>query len=217
MGIAADLGYTFPRPNLFQRAMQAFAGTRPGAWFFSKALRHLDTAVARLTGGRQPEKKIDGTDVGEFLLVQGGMPQGADAPRSPIHSPRKNFYYYAGDELQAVRRDSWKLHLAHEYLTSAQPPGKDGKPANFANLKPESMQMSGLRGIASRHGYLVKSIDQSLYNLDDDLGETTDVSRQHPEVVERLLRLAEEARADLGDSLTKRQGSGVRPAGTWKP
>jgi len=52
MGIAADLGYTFPRPNLFQRAMQAFAGTRPGAWFFSKALRHLDTAVARLTGGR---------------------------------------------------------------------------------------------------------------------------------------------------------------------
>lgn len=52
MGITADLGYSFARPNVFQRLMQAFAGTRPGAWFFSKALRHLDDAVARLTGGR---------------------------------------------------------------------------------------------------------------------------------------------------------------------
>jgi deazaflavin-dependent oxidoreductase (nitroreductase family) len=52
MGIAADLGYSFDEPNPFQRAMQAFAGTRPGAWFFSKALRHLDTVTQRVTGGR---------------------------------------------------------------------------------------------------------------------------------------------------------------------
>src|SRR5947208_979148 len=97
----------------------------------------------------------------------------------------------------------FRSHLAHEYLTPAEPPGKNGKPANFENLKPESMQLSGLRGIASRHGYLVKRIYQSLFNLDDDIGETTDVSREHPEVVHRLLKLAEEARADLGDSLTK--------------
>jgi deazaflavin-dependent oxidoreductase (nitroreductase family) len=52
MGVAADLGYSFRKPNLFQRSMQALAGTRPGAWFFSKALRHLDSATARVTGGR---------------------------------------------------------------------------------------------------------------------------------------------------------------------
>jgi deazaflavin-dependent oxidoreductase (nitroreductase family) len=52
MGIAADLGYRFRKPNPFQRSMQALAGTRPGAWFFSKALRHLDSGMARLTGGR---------------------------------------------------------------------------------------------------------------------------------------------------------------------
>ena len=52
MGIAADLGYSFRRPNPLQRGMQALAGTRPGAWFFSKVLRHLDTGMARLTGGR---------------------------------------------------------------------------------------------------------------------------------------------------------------------
>lgn len=52
MGIAADLAYTFRRPNRVQRTVQALAGTRPGAWFFSKVLRHLDTLVARLSGGR---------------------------------------------------------------------------------------------------------------------------------------------------------------------
>ena len=128
-------------------------------------------------------------------------------------SPRQEFWYYAGDELQAVRSGPWKLHLAHEYLTPAQPPGRDGKPANFANLKPESMQMSGLRGIASRHGYVVQKIEQSLFNLDVDVGESTDVAGKHPDVVERLLKLAEAAREDLGDSLTKRTGRGVRASG----
>lgn len=52
MGIAADLGYTFDRPNLLQRSMQALAGSRPGAWFFAKALRHLDTSVQKVSGGR---------------------------------------------------------------------------------------------------------------------------------------------------------------------
>jgi arylsulfatase len=161
-------------------------------------------SVAGLLGISLPRHKVDGIDI--TTLVCG----------SAQESPRKEFYYYAGDELQAVRSGPWKLHLPHEYLSPAQPTGKDGKPANFANLKPESMQMSGLRGIASRHGYLVKKIDQSLFNLDEDLGETTDVSSKHPEVVQRLLQLAEEARADLGDSLTKRQGANVRPSGKWE-
>ncbi len=54
---------------------------------------------------------------------------------------------------------------------------------------------------------------RALYNLVDDLGETTDVSADHPEVVARLEALAETARADLGDSRLDRQGSGVRPIG----
>ena len=128
-------------------------------------------------------------------------------------SPRETFFYYAGDELQAVRSGPWKLHLPHEYLTSADPPGTGGKPANFANLKPASMQLSGLRGIASRHGYVVQKIEQSLYNLESDVGEKNDVAAQHPDIVRRLLDLAEAARADLGDSLTGRTGANVRPCG----
>jgi arylsulfatase len=163
----------------------------------------LVPTIAKLIGGKLSANKIDGQDVWPLLAGQPGA------------KGRETFFYYAGDELQAVRSGPWKLHLPHEYLTPAQPPGKDGKPANFANLKPESMQMSGLRGIASRHGYLVKKMEQSLFNLDDDVGETTDVAAQHPDVVKRLLGLAGEARADLGDSLTKRQGAGVRPSGKW--
>ena len=161
----------------------------------------LVPSVAKLLGVSLSSNKIDGVDIGPLVCGQ------------VEHSPRSEFLYYAGDELQAVRSGPWKLHLAHEYLSPAEPRGKDGKPANFANLKPESMQMSGLRGIASRHGYVVKRIEQSLFHLEDDLGETTDVAAKHADVVERLLKIADAARDDLGDSLTKRTGKNVRPSG----
>lgn len=50
-----------------------------------------------------------------------------------------------------------------------------------------------------------------LFDLEADIGETRDVSAEHPEVVKRLVKLADAARADLGDgdSPGKRQ----RPAG----
>ena len=50
-----------------------------------------------------------------------------------------------------------------------------------------------------------------LFNLDADIHEDTDVSSGNPEVVKRLLALAEKARADIGDG--KRAGSGQRRAG----
>ncbi len=133
--------------------------------------------------------------------------------RKGAATPHDAFYYYAGRELQAVRSGRWKLHFPHEYLTVAGPPGRDGKPANFENLKPKSIQRSGIHGIASRHGYEVRRIGLSLYDLDADPGETQNVAGEHPRIVERLSKLAEAARADLGNTLTGREGAGVRPAG----
>jgi deazaflavin-dependent oxidoreductase (nitroreductase family) len=52
MGLAADLGYHVRRPNLLNRGTQAFASTRPGAWLFSKLLRHADDLVGRVSRGR---------------------------------------------------------------------------------------------------------------------------------------------------------------------
>lgn len=158
--------------------------------------------IAGLIGAELPTAKLDGLDIRELIVGPAGT-----------KSPRQTFFYYAGDELQAVRHGPWKLHVPHEYLTVAGPPGTGGKPANFANLKPESMQLSGLRGIASRHGYQVASTGLALYNLHDDVGEKHDVAAEHPEIVKRLQELIEQARADLGDSLTGRQGANVRPVG----
>jgi arylsulfatase A-like enzyme len=54
----------------------------------------------------------------------------------------------------------------------------------------------------------------ALYDVRHDLGETKEVSAEHPDVVARLTALADKARADLGD--LGRDGKGQRPAGHFE-
>lgn len=111
-------------------------------------------------------------------------------------SPHDALYFYWGRHLQGVRSGDWKLHFPHDYNTlDGKPGGTGGKPAPYKKA----------------HTGLV------LYNLADDIGEMHDVAAEHPDVVERLKALAEKARADLGDSATDQQGSGVRPPGRVPP
>jgi arylsulfatase A-like enzyme len=105
-------------------------------------------------------------------------------------SPHEAFYYYWAYGLEAVQSGTWKLHLPHTYRSLASP-GKDGEPGPYKQA----------------------TTDLALYNLAEDVGETKDVSAEHPEVVKRLQALAEKARADLGDSLTMREGKNRRPPG----
>ena len=53
----------------------------------------------------------------------------------------------------------------------------------------------------------------ALYDLETDPGESVDLADRHPEVMARLLELAEEAREDLGDSLQQRTGRNRREPG----
>ncbi|MDP7573962.1 MAG: hypothetical protein QF723_02510, partial [Phycisphaerales bacterium] len=53
----------------------------------------------------------------------------------------------------------------------------------------------------------------ALFDLDTDPSESVDVKEAHPEVVQRLLVIAESARKDLGDTLSDRPGSGLREPG----
>ena len=57
----------------------------------------------------------------------------------------------------------------------------------------------------------------ALYDLKNDIGETADVKDQHPEIVQRFGKAAEEARDDLGDKLTKRHGKNIRPHDVLEP
>lgn len=54
-----------------------------------------------------------------------------------------------------------------------------------------------------------------LYDLDNDLGETTNIAAANPKVVRRLEALAELARKDLGDR--DRPGANERPVGRVEP
>jgi arylsulfatase A-like enzyme len=60
-----------------------------------------------------------------------------------------------------------------------------------------------------RHGVY----DLLLYDLENDIGETTNVAKEHPEVVKRLQALAQKARNDLGDAATDTKGANIRPIG----
>lgn len=140
---------------------------------------------AQLIGAKLPAHKIDGLDVWPLLA---GVP-GAKNPHESYWS------YYAQNELQAIFSPDgkWKLQLPHGFRTLAgRPGGKDGIPAKYEPARVAEPQ---------------------LYDLQADLGEKTDVASSHPAVVQQLLAHAEKARADLGDSLTQRKGSGVREVG----
>ena len=144
----------------------------------------LPTLAARI-GAQPPALPIDGLDVWPTLSGQPGA-------KNP-HEGYGN--WYAQNELQAVVRGDglWKLVLPHRYRTlGGRPGGRDGIPAKYDNAT-----------VAT----------PALYNLRTDRSETTDVATAHPEIVQQLLAFAEKCRADLGDSLTQRQGAGSRKPG----
>lgn len=158
--------------------------------------------ICELTGAPLPERKLDG--LGILPLIEG---------RSGARSPHEALFFYAGNELQAVRSGRWKLHFAHPFITVDGEPGKGGKPAMFGKMKPQAITQSGIGGIATRHGYRVEQQKRALYDLETDIGETRDLSGEHPEEVARLERLAAVIRVELGDSLHGVKGRECRPAG----
>jgi arylsulfatase A-like enzyme len=112
------------------------------------------------------------------------------AGESNATNPHEAYYFYFLDALHAVRSGRWKLHLPHPYNHVVEP-GRDGLPG--------------------RHE--TRRIETALFELETDPGETTNVASSHPEIVAKLEALAEAARDDLGDSLTKRVGRNVRQPG----
>jgi arylsulfatase A len=139
--------------------------------------------VAGLVGAELPAHKIDGLDIWPLL-------SGDKSAKNPHDA---YYFYYADNELQAVMAGSMKLYLPHTYRTlGGREGGRDGVPVSYEH----------------------RTLKQpELYDVVADIGETTDIAAKHPDVVERLLAIAEQARADLGDSLTGRKGSGARPPG----
>lgn len=174
------------------------AGRVSGTPFMSIDL--LPTLVEAV-GGKSPTLRIDGSSALPLL-------RGTDD--TPTHEA---LFFYAGEELHAVRAGRWKLHFDHPYLSNRGLPGRGGKPSGHGTYEPLPIADSSMDAIASRHGQKVSRQPQALFDLTTDPGETRDLSAQHPEIVRRLAALAEPVRADLGDKLTGVAGAGRRPAG----
>lgn len=113
-------------------------------------------------------------------------------------TPREQFlYYYRRNNLEAVRQGNWKLVFAHPGRTyEGFAPGRNGQPGEVN----ENYSFPG-----------------ALYNLERDPGERYDVKVQFPEIVISLEKIAEAARADLGDDLQNRTGANVRQVGRIRP
>jgi hypothetical protein len=77
-------------------------------------------------------------------------------------------------------------------------------------------QPQGGGGTPGRYRWDAK-IQEALFDLESDPYERQDVATAHPEVVRELQEVAEHWRARLGDGLTERAGSEVRPAGQIDP
>ncbi|MCA9090078.1 MAG: sulfatase [Planctomycetaceae bacterium] len=112
---------------------------------------------------------IDGLDITPVLQ---GEPE-PDLKKRP-------FYYYFGEQLQAVRLGPWKLYL------------------------PLQDRHINARGAAENH-------PGALFHLVNDIGEEHNLIEDHPDLVARMLDLADAARKDLGD--VGHPGRGERPAG----
>ncbi|MFO0803728.1 MAG: sulfatase [Gemmataceae bacterium] len=139
--------------------------------------------IAKFAGAELPKRSIDGKDIASLLKND----PGAKCPQEAY------WHYYNTNELQAVRSGKWKLILPHTYRTmQGQKDGSDGKPGPYRQ---------------------VKLTEPELYDLDADESESRNVAAANPDELKRMLALSEKARADLGDSLTKRTGSGVREPG----
>ncbi len=107
-------------------------------------------------------------------------------------SPHDILYCYYDRQLRGVRDRRWKLVFPHQYRSlNGRPGGRDGIPVDYTQLKTK----------------------ESLYDLKHDVSETTDLASAHPEIVARLEAEGEKARDALGDTLTGRKGSEVRPPG----
>lgn len=83
-------------------------------------------------------------------------------------SPREAHYYFSGYNLQAVRQGPWKLAIATQPESMGKNAGDD------ATKNPR------------------------LYNLDQEIGELTNLADRHPEVVAKLRSLADKMDAQIG-------------------
>ena len=103
------------------------------------------------------------------------------------------FFYYHVNSLHAVRYGDWKMYFPHRYRTLSGREGRDdGIPIKYEYVNLETTE---------------------LYNLIDDPSETKNIYNEFPEIAKKIEILADIKRKEIGDDLTKVNGTENRPIG----
>jgi len=89
------------------------------------------------------------------------------------NSPTEAFIYYQRTQVQAFRVGNWKLHIPRE---------AENKWGHYSKAE-DDIAIECLQ----------------LYNLEDDIGESTNRAREYPDIVAQLMGHVEWARKDIGD------------------
>lgn len=110
MGLATDLGYRHRTGNPVHRAGRWFGGTRPGAWVFSRTLRHLDSAIARLTKGRHSAPGLL-TGLAVLDLTTSGRKSGQRRTSHLIATPYADTLALLGTNFGQESTPAWALNL----------------------------------------------------------------------------------------------------------
>ena len=158
------------------------------AWWPGKI--PAETSTAEITGMMDflpTFAALAGAELSKKRLDGGDISQlltGSDNAKSP----HEVFYYFKGLKLEAVRKGPWKLHLAVAEQPGNGKAGKKGSKQASAKAMPS----------------------QQLYNLADDIAESSNVAETNPQVVAEIVALAEAMDGDLG---TDKIGPGCRALG----
>ena len=142
-------------------------------------------SLAKIAGAEIPKDRlIDGMDLSDLMLGR------------TEKTSREYFCYFLGNSLEAIRWREWKLHLA----------------------KPRGVGIADTIHEGSECMDLSRNIDRDvpvreLYHLTTDPSERDNVYEQHPEIVERILQIAQQIREDIGDAAVHMEGRNRRPIG----
>lgn len=155
----------------------------------------LYPTLAHIAGAEVPgDRIIDGLDITDLLLSKTDK------------SPRDTIFYYMMNKLEAVRVGDYKLFVS-------RPPQKETNVAENGTLDLYVMMDEEDGKTKNRAGVAVSTPVYELYNLREDIGETTNIYTEHPDIVARLMEKIETCRQDMGDSVTGITGKNVRPIG----
>jgi arylsulfatase A-like enzyme len=181
--------------------------------------------IARLAGARVPDDRvIDGKDIWPLM---NGTPD--------ARTPHDAYFYYQGNQLEAVRCGNWKLRrVGVAALNDVQENISDSRDLakshpdiyrglldaidnlDAAELHSAQEKASQLKDLAPQHRELIRRVvdkfsnvnEVQLFNLQQDVSETRNLADRHPDIVRHLI--------DTMNSFDRDLKAHTRPAAQWE-